>query len=97
MEEEGNLPRSTRALMVLNVPNHFHPPFYPMPGKPGNYIHAPCNETHGGKPGSGDNLPWARSTSQCQQMTGPNDLLQLLGQGHMVLNCCNPCVLHQQV
>src|SRR4051812_1767333 len=68
-------------LLVLYVPHHCLPTLHTMPRKPGICSHTPCDETHGIKPGSGDNLPQARSTNGCRPTTCQDKLPQLSRQG----------------
>src|SRR4051812_29898886 len=44
-------------------------------------LQSPHTKTHSSKPGSGDNLPWARSTYGHRLMKDPYDMLQLSGSG----------------
>src|SRR3954469_16336932 len=81
MEKESDPPGSTRASLALNVPNHHLTPLHTTPGKPGINIHTPRAKTHGIKPGSEDDLPWARSTNGRRQMMCQDSLLQLSRQG----------------
>src|SRR4051812_18140564 len=97
MEKEGNPIGSGRASMGLNIPNHLHPTFHSMPGKPGIHFTNPMPRPMALNQGQGItfsglgqpmdvNRPWAPMmcyNSQCQ--------------GHMAHSCCNPCILHQQL
>src|SRR4051812_24531250 len=67
--------------LALHVPYYHLPTFHSMAGKPSIYIHAPHADTHSIKPGSGDNLPWTRSTNGRRPMTSQDNLLQLSRQG----------------
>src|SRR3954464_12414392 len=81
MEKESDPIGSTRTLLAFHVPDDRFPPFHITLGKPGIHIHTPRAETHGIKPGSGDDLPQARSTNGRRQTTSRDSLLQLSRQG----------------
>src|SRR4051812_46287322 len=81
MEKESDPTGSTGAPMAFNVLNHLHPLCHSTPEKPSIHICTCHAKTHGIKPGSGDNLLWARLTNGHQLITSTHDMLQLSGSG----------------